>query len=76
MFTPPFHNESAADREGIGGLMPPQRSMMSDETAETAAFLLGEEAGFITGTDLRMAAAAIRMEIYRLYVMEQGILAL
>lgn len=56
--------------------MPPQRSMMSDETAESAAFLTGEDAGFITGTDLRIAAAAIRMEIYRLYVMEQGILAL
>lgn len=60
--------------------MPPQRSMMSDETAETAAFLPGEEAGFITGTDLRMAAAAIRMEIYRLYgedtIMEQEISAL
>ena len=49
---------------------------MSDETAESAAFLTGEDAGFITGTDLRIAAAAIRMEIYRLYVMEQGILAL
>lgn len=60
--------------------MPPQRSMMSDETAETAAFLPGEEAGFITGTDLRMAAAAIRMEIYRFYgedtIMEQEISAL
>ena len=54
--------------------MPPQRSMMSDETAETAAFLLGEEAGFITGTDLRIAAAAIRMEIYRLYVGEDTIM--
>ncbi len=46
-----------------------QRTGTSDEIAEAAAFLLGENAKFITGTDLLIdggVIAAIRMGEYQL----------
>ena len=44
---------------------------MTDEVAEAAAFLLGDHAGFITGTDLLIdggTIAAIRTGQYQLNV--------
>ena len=46
-----------------------ERCVTSDEIAEAGAFLLGEHAGFITGTDLLIdggVIAAIRTGMYRL----------
>ena len=46
-----------------------QRTGTSDEIAEAAAFLLGEHAKFITGTDLLIdggVIAAIRTGVYQL----------
>ena len=46
------------------------RTASSDEIAEAAAFLLGEHAGFITGTDLLMDGGvipAIRTGAYKLH---------
>ncbi len=47
-----------------------ERTGTSDEIAEAGAFLLGEHAGFITGTDLLIdggVIASIRMGTYRLH---------
>ena len=47
----------------------PQRTGTSDEIAEAAAFLLGEHARFITGTDLLIdggVIASIRTGEYKL----------
>ena len=47
-----------------------RRTASSDEIAEAAAFLLGEHAGFITGTDLLIdggVIASIRSGAYNLH---------
>ena len=70
--TPLAYDEFAAAGEGYQQMIDAsaaERTGTSDEIAEAAAFLLGEHAGFITGTDLLIdggTIAAIRTGQYRL----------
>ncbi len=70
--TPLAYDEFAAAGEGYQGMIDAsaaERTGTSDEIAEAAAFLLGEHAGFITGTDLLIdggVIASIRTGRYRL----------
>ncbi len=71
--TPLAYDEFAAAGEGYQQMIDAsaaERTGTSDEIAEAAAFLLGEHAGFITGTDLLIdggTIAAIRTGIYKLH---------
>lgn len=71
--TPLAYDEFAAAGEGYQHMLDTsaaERSGTSDEIAEAAAFLLGEHAGFITGTDLLIdggVIAAIRTGQYQLH---------
>ncbi len=71
--TPLAYDEFAAAGEGYQQMVDTsaaERCGTSDEIAEAAAFLLGEHAGFITGTDLLIdggVIAAIRTGQYRLH---------
>ena len=70
--TPLAYDEFAAAGEGYQKMVDAsaaERCGTSDEIAEAAAFLLGEHAGFITGTDLLIdggVIASIRTRNYRL----------
>ena len=70
--TPLAYDEFAAAGEGYQRMIDAsaaERTGTSDEIAEAAAFLLGEHAGFITGTDLLIdggTIAAIRTGEYTL----------
>ena len=70
--TPLAYDEFAAAGEGYQKMVDAsasERCGTSDEIAEAAAFLLGEHAGFITGTDLLIdggVIASIRTGNYRL----------
>ena len=70
--TPLAYDEFAAAGEGYQRMIDAsaaERSGTSDEIAEAGAFLLGEHAGFITGTDLLIdggTIAAIRTGQYKL----------
>ena len=70
--TPLAYDEFAAAGEGYQQMIDAsaaERTGTSDEIAEAAAFLLGEHAGFITGTDLLIdggTIAAIRTGMYTL----------
>ncbi len=70
--TPLAYDEFAAAGEGYQEMIDAssaERTGTSDEIAEAAAFLLGEHAGFITGTDLLIdggVIASIRTGTYRL----------
>ena len=70
--TPLAYDEFAAAGEGYQAMIDASAAMRvgtSDEIAEAAAFLLGEHAGFITGTDLLIdggVIAAIRTGQYTL----------
>ena len=70
--TPLAYDEFAAAGEGYQRMVDAsaaERSGTSDEIAEAGAFLLGEHAGFITGTDLLIdggTIAAIRTGQYKL----------
>lgn len=70
--TPLAYDEFAAASEGYQRMIDAsaaERSGTSDEIAEAGAFLLGEHAGFITGTDLLIdggTIAAIRTGQYKL----------
>ncbi len=70
--TPLAYDEFAAAGEGYQQMIDAsaaERTGTSDEIAEAGAFLLGEHAGFITGTDLLIdggVIAAIRTGMYRL----------
>ena len=70
--TPMAYDEVAAAGEGYQRMIDAsaaERSGTSDEIAEAGAFLLGEHAGFITGTDLLIdggTIAAIRTGQYKL----------
>ena len=70
--TPLAYDEFAAAGEGYQAMIDASAAMRvgtSDEIAESAAFLLGEHAGFITGTDLLIdggVIAAIRTGQYTL----------
>ncbi len=70
--TPLAYDEFAAAGEGYQKMIDAsaaERTGTSDEIAEAAAFLLGEHAGFITGTDLLIdggTIAAIRTGMYEL----------
>lgn len=70
--TPLAYDEFAAAGEGYQKMIDAsaaERIGTSDEIAEAAAFLLGEHAGFITGTDLLIdggTIAAIRTGMYEL----------
>lgn len=70
--TPLAYDEFAAAGEGYQQMIDAsaaERTGTSDEIAEAAAFLLGEHAGFITGTDLLIEGgtiAAIRTGMYEL----------
>ncbi|MGI6221475.1 MAG: SDR family oxidoreductase [Coriobacteriales bacterium] len=70
--TPLAYDEFAAAGEGYQRMIDASAAMRvgtSDEIAEAAAFLLGEHAGFITGTDLLIdggVIAAIRTGEYTL----------
>lgn len=70
--TPLAYDEFAAAGEGYQKMVDAsaaERCGTSDEIAEAAAFLLGEHAGFITGTDLLIdggVIAAIRTGTYQL----------
>ena len=70
--TPLAYDEFAAAGEGYQRMIDAsaaERSGTSDEIAEASAFLLGEHAGFITGTDLLIdggTIAAIRTGQYKL----------
>ena len=70
--TPLAYDEFAAAGEGYQRMIDASGAMRvgtSDEVAEAAAFLLGEHAGFITGTDLLIdggTIAAIRTGMYKL----------
>lgn len=70
--TPLAYDEFNANGEGYQRMIDAsaaQRTGTSDEIAEAAAFLLGEHAKFITGTDLLIdggVIAAIRMGEYQL----------
>ncbi len=71
--TPLAYDEFAAAGEGYQEMIDAsaaERTGTSDEIAEAGAFLLGEHAGFITGTDLRIdggVIASIRTGNYRLH---------
>ena len=71
--TPLAYDEFAAAGEGYQKMIDAsaaERTGTSDEIAEAAAFLLGEHAGFITGTDLLIdggVIAAIRTGQYKLH---------
>jgi len=71
--TPLAYDEFAAAGEGYQKMVDAssaERCGTSDEIAEAAAFLLGEHAGFITGTDLLIdggVIAAIRTGMYKLH---------
>lgn len=70
--TPLAYDEFAAAGEGYQKMVDAsaaERCGTSDEIAEAGAFLLGEHAGFITGTDLLIdggVIASIRSGEYRL----------
>ncbi|MBR3309054.1 MAG: SDR family oxidoreductase [Lachnospiraceae bacterium] len=70
--TPLAYDEFAAAGEGYQQMIDAsaaERVGTSDEIAEAAAFLLGEHAGFITGTDLLIdggVIAALRTGTYSL----------
>ncbi len=70
--TPLAYDEFAAAGEGYQRMIDAsaaERTGTSDEIAEAGAFLLGEHAGFITGTDLLIdggVIAAIRSGAYKL----------
>lgn len=71
--TPLAYDEFAAAGEGYQKMVDAsaaERCGTSDEIAEAGAFLLGEHAGFITGTDLLIdggVIAAIRTGAYKLH---------
>lgn len=71
--TPLAYDEFAAAGEGYQKMVDAsaaERCGTSDEIAEAGAFLLGEHAGFITGTDLLIdggVIASIRTGMYRLH---------
>lgn len=71
--TPLAYDEFAAAGEGYQQMIDTsaaERTGTSDEIAEAGAFLLGEHAGFITGTDLLIdggVIAAIRTGNYKLH---------
>lgn len=71
--TPLAYDEFAAAGEGYQDMIDAsaaERSGTSDEIAEAGAFLLGEHAGFINGTDLLIdggTIAAIRTGQYKLH---------
>ena len=71
--TPLAYDEFAAAGEGYQKMIDAsaaERTGTSDEIAEAGAFLLGEHAGFITGTDLLIdggVIAAIRTGNYKLH---------
>ena len=71
--TPLAYDEFAAAGEGYQKMVDAsaaERCGTSDEIAEAGAFLLGEHAGFITGTDLLIdggVIAAIRTGTYSLH---------
>ncbi|MBO7700621.1 MAG: SDR family oxidoreductase [Eubacteriaceae bacterium] len=71
--TPLAYDEFAAAGEGYQNMIDTssaERTGTSDEIAEAAAFLLGEHAGFITGTDLLIdggVIASIRTGQYKLH---------
>ena len=71
--TPLAYDEFAAAGEGYQQMIDAsaaERTGTSDEIAEAGAFLLGEHAGFITGTDLLIdggVIAAIRTGMYKLH---------
>lgn len=71
--TPLAYDEFAAAGEGYQQMIDAsaaERTGTSDEIAEAGAFLLGEHAGFITGTDLLIdggVIAAIRTGQYKLH---------
>ena len=71
--TPLAYDEFAAAGEGYQQMIDAsavERTGTSDEIAEVGAFLLGEHAGFITGTDLLIdggVIASIRTGIYKLH---------
>ena len=71
--TPLAYDEFAAAGEGYQQMIDAsaaERTGTSDEIAEAAAFLLGEHAGFITGTDLLIdggVIASIRTGKYKLH---------
>ena len=71
--TPLAYDEFAAAGEGYQQMIDAsaaERTGTSDEIAEAAAFLLGEHAGFITGTDLLIdggVIASIRTGQYKLH---------
>ncbi len=71
--TPLAYDEFAAAGAGYQHMIDAssaERTGTSDEIAEAGAFLLGEHAGFITGTDLLIdggVIASIRMGTYRLH---------
>ena len=71
--TPLAYDEFAAAGEGYQEMIDAsaaERTGTSDEIAEAGAFLLGEHAGFITGTDLLIdggVIASIRTGNYRLH---------
>lgn len=71
--TPLAYDEFAAAGEGYQQMIDASAAMRtgsSDEIAEAGAFLLGEHAGFITGTDLLIdggTIAAIRTGEYKLH---------
>ncbi len=70
--TPLAYDEFAAAGEGYQKMVDSsaaERCGTSDEIAEAGAFLLGEHAGFITGTDLLIdggVIASIRTGVYKL----------
>ena len=72
IMTPLAYDEFAAAGEGYQRMIDAsaaERSGTSDEIAEAGAFLLGEHASFITGTDLLIdggTIAAIRTGQYKL----------
>ena len=71
--TPLAYDEFAAAGEGYQKMVDAsaaERCGTSDEIAEAGAFLLGEHAGFITGTDLLIdggVIASIRTGQYKLH---------
>ena len=71
--TPLAYDEFAAAGEGYQKMVDAsaaERCGTSDEIAEAGAFLLGEHAGFITGTDLLIdggVIASIRTGVYKLH---------
>ena len=71
--TPLAYDEFAATGDGYQNMIDTsaaERTGTSDEIAEAGAFLLGEHAGFITGTDLLIdggVIASIRTGQYKLH---------